>query len=115
MRPISRWRHMMSSVVTLERRLKTDGDGNPEYDAPVPYAAHIARSRTLLRGAMGQEVDSQQAVYLATTDLVQPEDRITLSTGDVGSTEERAIHPAILRVEPRFDGAGVNHVVVYME
>jgi hypothetical protein len=30
---------------------------------------------------------------------VRPEDRITLSTGDVGSTESYAINPAIVAIE----------------
>jgi hypothetical protein len=116
MRPIARWRHMMSSVVVVEPRTGTDGDsGVGTYGSPLTYRAHLSRKVRLVRNAAGEEVNSGQAVYLDASVAVQPTDRVTLSTGDVGSTGSHQLQPAIIAVERRFDGDGPHHVVVYLE
>ena len=114
MRPISRFRHLMSSTVTVAPRSGNDGYGKPTYGAAVTYRAHLSRKRNVVRGSTGQEVVSQQAVYLATADNIQPTARVTLTTGDVGSTTPDAINPLILAVERRFDGNEPHHVVLYL-
>jgi hypothetical protein len=116
MRPIARWRHLMSSVVTFEPRTGTDTDtGLPTYGAATTYRAHLSRKRQLVRGEAGLEVDSGQTVHLDAAPAIEPTARITLSTGDVGSTEASAIHPAIVAVERRYDQSGPHHTVVYLE
>jgi hypothetical protein len=102
----------MSSTVTVEAATGRDGYGKPTYGAATSYRAHVQGKRTLVRDALGQEVVSSQSVYLATGDPIQPTDRVTLSTADVGSTEGFALSPPILAVERRFDGNGPHHTVL---
>lgn len=115
MRPISRWRHMMSSTVTVAARSGIDADGAPSYGTAVTYRAHISRKNRLVSGRQGEEIDSGQAVYLDTNAPIQTTAKVTLSTGDVGSTEAYAVTPKIVAVERRFDQIGAHHVVIYFE
>lgn len=116
MRPIAAWRHLMSSVVTFEPRTGTDTDtGLPTFGSAVTYRAHLSRKRQLVRGEAGLQVDSAQAVHLDAAPLIEPTARITLSTDDVGSTGDSALHPTIVSVERRYDQSGPHHTVVYLE
>ncbi len=114
MRSINHFLHMMSSSVQVAERSGSDGYGKPTYGSAATYRAHLSRKRRLVRNESGQEVVSGQAVYLATSANIQPTARITLSTSDVGSTEQWAVQPPIMSVERRFDGAGPHHVVLYL-
>lgn len=115
MRPVSRWRHLMSSRVSVAARSGVDGYGKPSYGAAATYAAHVRGERTLVRNASGQEVVSSQTVYLATAASVLPSAQVTLSTSDVGSTEGWALHPPILAVERRSDQNAPHHVVLRLQ
>lgn len=115
MRAISRFRHLMSSTVLIAPRTGQGTYGAPTFGADVAYPAHLSRRRRLVRAPNGQEVVSGQALYLGTAADIQPTARVTLSTGDVGSTESHAIHPTIVSVERRFDQRGPHHVVVFLE
>jgi hypothetical protein len=44
---------------------------------------------------------------------VLPDAQITLSTGDVGSTENWAIHPTIISVTRAFDEDSPHHVEIF--
>lgn len=114
MRPISRWTHLMSSRVGISLRTCQDGYGKPVYGTATTYRAHLARKRQIVRNQGGQDVESMQALYLATTDVIPETARVTLSTADAGSTETYALHPAIRAVERRYDQRGPHHVVVYL-
>lgn len=105
---------MMASTVTVEPQTGTDGYGKPTYGAASTYRAHLSRKRQLFRSGNGQEVASEQVLYLGTADDVQPTSRLTLSTGDVTSTESYAIHPTIRGVERRFAESGPHHVVLFL-
>lgn len=115
MRRIARWRHMMSSTVSLAARAATDAYGTPTYGAAVSYPAHLRGERVLVRTVSGQQVESTQAIYLGTNASVDPTAQLTLSTSDVGSTEGFALHPPILAVERRSDGAGPHHCVLRLQ
>lgn len=114
MRPASAWLHLMSSTVRIAARTSGDGYGKPEYGTPVAYRCHVSRARGLYRDGMGQTVNAEQVLYLATADAIEPTAQVTMSTGDVGSTEDYALHPQLLGVERRFDGTGPNHVVLFI-
>lgn len=114
MRPITRWAHLMSSSVSVAARTSQDGYGKPVYGTPTTYRAHVSRRRRMVRSQSGQEVTSEQALYLATTDFIAESSQITLSTQDAGSTEPYALHPVIRAVERRSDQRGPHHVVVYL-
>jgi hypothetical protein len=113
-RPISAWNHMMSTSVLIAAKTGQDTYGKPTYGSDVSYKAHLARGRTLVRTATGQQIESGQAVYISGTPAVQPTARLTLSTADVGSTEAYAINPTIQRVERLYDGNGAHHVVLWL-
>lgn len=112
MRPIRGFEHLMSTSVTVAARTSEDRYGKPTYGTPVRYKAHISNTRTLVRTLTGQQVESGQAIYLSTTAAIQPSAQVTLSTADVGSTQEAAIHPTIISVERLSDKSGPHHVVL---
>ena len=114
MRPVSAFAHLMSSTVLIASRLGQDSAGRPLFDVDVSYRAHIGRTQQLVRTATGQEVASQKTVWLATADPILPTARITLSTGDVGSTEPSVIRPPIVAVERLSDGRGPHHTVLFL-
>lgn len=114
MRHVSKWAHLFSSTVQVAPQTSVDRYGKPVYGTAVSYRAHISRKRQLVRTDNGQEVQSMQQVHLMASIAVQPIAQLTLSTADVGSTEEHAIHPTIVAVERRFDGAGPHHVVLHL-
>lgn len=113
MRPISGWHHLMSSVITVQPLTGKDVNQMPTYGAAVTYKAHLSRRRQIVRNVKGEEVMSNQACYVGAPAAIEPTALITLSTGDVGSTEAFAINPAIVAVERRFDETGPHHIVVY--
>jgi hypothetical protein len=113
-RSIARWRHLMSSRVLIAARSTEDRYGAPSFGADVAYDAHLARRRKIVRNEMGQEVVSNQAVYLNGAPDVAPTCRVTLSTADVGSTAPTALTPPVMAVERRFDQSGPHHTVLYL-
>lgn len=115
MRAIASFRHLMSSTVSVAPRTGQDGYGKPTYGATTAYRAHLSRKPQLVRTGGGQEVDSRMAAYLDTADPILETSQVTLSTSDVGSTEDTLVHPPIAAVERRFDNAGPHHVVVFFE
>lgn len=114
MRPISGWAHLMSSTVTVAARSSIDRYGKPQYGTAVSYIAHISRKRRVVRNAAGQELVSEQTVHLNSAVDVLPTAQVTLSTADVGSTEEWAIHPLIVSVTRAFDENGPHHTTLYL-
>ena len=65
--------------------------------------------------AEGQQILSSQSLHLATTDPIQAVAQVTMSTGDVGSTEAIYLHPLIRAVERLFDGSSAHHVVLRLQ
>mgnify|MGYP001614272230 CR=1 FL=1 len=72
--------------------------GEPSYGSAVTYQCALIGDMKLIRNAQGQEVPSKQTAYLMSNAAITPEDYVTLSTDDVGSTESFALHPVILAV-----------------
>ena len=92
-----------------------DGYGGASYGSAVVYEAAVVGKSEKVVGADGQEVVSRQTVYLKADAPLRPQDRITLSTGDVGSTESYAINPTILSIG-RFPFGGTQGcTVVYLK
>ena len=92
---------LMRQTVQLSASTGTyDFDGQVTYGANVAYqCAVVGEIKTVLNG-QGQEVPSAQAVYLMSNAPIRPDPdyKITLSTGDAGSTETYALSPPILAV-----------------
>lgn len=114
MRAIGGWAHFMSSTVLVAARSGVDRYGKPTYGTDVSYIGHLSRKRRMVRNASGQEVISEQAVHLNTNVDVLPSARVTLSTGDVSSTESWALNPLIVAVERDFDQMGPHHTVLFL-
>ena len=115
MRPISAFAHMMSSNVAVAPKSGQDGYGAPTYGASTTYRAHLSRKSQFVRTNAGQEVFSKMSAHLATDDPILGDAQVTLSTSDVGSTEDYALHPTILFVDRRFDENSSHHVVLFFE
>ena len=90
---------LMKQRVQVAPRASYDGDGEATYGTAVTYQAAVVGEMRMVRTATGQEVPSRQSVYLMSAAAIRPEDQVTLSTGDVGSTESYAIQPTILAVD----------------
>ena len=106
---------LMRQHVTIAPFSGYDGYGAASYGAGVAYNAAVVGDVKRVVGVDGQEVPSTQTVYLKSNAAVRPEDRITLSTEDVGSTETYAIQPPIMAVG-RFPFGGTQAcTVVYLK
>jgi hypothetical protein len=112
--PIASFSHLMPDSVTYEPRTGTDAYGDPTFGIPKTYRARVVGEQKLIRGFSGEEVVSAQTVYLAAKIVAQPLDRITLSTGIVGSTQATAIRPPLLGAKRIPDQAGAHHVTLYL-
>lgn len=89
---------LMRQRVLIARKSAYDTDGVASYSADVSYQCAVIGEMRKVRNAQGDEVPSRQSVYLMSAAAVTPEDRITLSTQDVASTESYALQPEILAV-----------------
>lgn len=112
MRPIGAWKHMMSSSALVAAKTGTDGFGKPTYGTAVRYDAHLSRKPEMVLTAQGQQVLSNQSLHLATAAPIQATAQVTLSTGDVGSTEAIYLTPLIYAVERLFDESGAHHTIL---
>lgn len=89
---------LMRNSVTVEPFASYDAYGNASYGAAVHYECAVVGKMEKVIGLDGQEVPSRQTIYLKSGKTMRPEDRVTLSTGDVGSTEAYAINPTIISI-----------------
>ena len=106
---------LMKQSVSLAPFQSYDGYGNPSYGSDVAYECAVIGEIKRVVTKDGQEVPSRQTVYLKSNVTVRPEDRITLSTGDVGATEAYAITPAILGVGLFPFGTNAGITIIYLK
>lgn len=95
---VRQWAPLMKQRVTIKPFAGYDSFGKPTYGTAVIYQCALIGEMKVVRNDAGQEVPSKQTAYLMSNAAVRPEDQITLSTGDVGSTQSYAINPRILSV-----------------
>lgn len=112
--PVSEWRDLMRQTVSVAPFSSMDGYGKPTYGPAKTYRARVTGKRRMVRDAEGREVVSSQTVYLASNAAIGPKDRITLSTGDAGSTDPAALSPEILAVGRFPDGRLMHHTEIYL-
>lgn len=115
MRLVSGWKRMMRQSLTLAAKTGRDSYGNETHStSPATYRCRLVGKRQMVRTAEGQELASNWMAYLMTEAAVSPDALVTLSTGDVGSTETHAVHPPILSVG-RYpaDNGGFHHTVLF--
>jgi hypothetical protein len=106
---------LMKQSVSIAPFTGYDGYGNASYGAAVEYEGAVVGDIKRVVNTAGQEVPSKQTVYLKANAMIRPEDQITLSTSDVGSTESYAINPPILTVGLYPFGANRACTVVYLK
>jgi hypothetical protein len=105
---------LMRQTVTIAPWESYDDWGEPTYGTAQTYRCAVVGEMKMVRSATGQEAPSRQTIYLMSNAAIRPEDQITLSTGDVGSTESYAINPRILSVGRFPFLRGQYHSVVYL-
>jgi hypothetical protein len=93
---IATWRRLMRQTALVAARTGQDSFGVPTYGSDVTYRGRLVGKRRLVLNTLGQQVISAQTFFVASGDNILPDARITLSTGDVGSTESWALQPKIL-------------------
>ena len=107
-------RDLCRQTVEVARRTCADDYGEVVYGNDVAYSARVAGRHRLVRDARGEQVLSTRTVYFAGAPALDVHDRVTLSTGDVGSTEEMVRRPALLDVQRLPDDLGGVSVVAYL-
>ena len=90
---------LMKQHATVERKSSYGSYGEAGYAAGVVYNGALVGEMRAVRRANGDEAISSQSFYMMSAAGFTPEDRITLSTEDVASTESWALQPEILAVE----------------
>lgn len=98
---------LMSSEITVEPFSSLDGWGNTTYGPAVSYQCRIVQKRRQILNIKGAVVLSETTIYVATTDQINIEDRITLPS------EYAFRQPSILRVSRETDEEALHHTVVY--
>ena len=106
---------LMQQHVTIEPFTAYDAYGVASYGSAVSYEAAVVGKIERVVTVEGQEVPSRQTVYLKSNVMMRPEDRITLSSGDVGSTESYATQPAIVSIGRYPMGTTAGCTVVYLK
>lgn len=101
-------------TVQIAARTGVDGYGEPTYGANAAYRVRISGKRRMIRNFAGVEVLSTHTIHFAATPAIGAHDRITLSTGDVNSTETGAITPSILAVGKFPDDTGRISLTVFL-
>lgn len=105
----------MGQTIKIAPFTGRDGYGNLTYGTDVVYRGRLVGKRRLVRNDQGEQVLSTQTIYLGSNVNVSTKDRVTLSTGDTGSTEPALLTPPILEVG-RFpdDSRRFHHVAIFL-
>lgn len=106
---------LMRQSVSVAPFQSYDAYGSASYGSTVEYEAAVVGKSEKVLDQHGQEVLSRQTIYLKSDAALRPEDQITLSTGDVGSTESYAINPTILSIGRFPFGGSQGCTVVYLK
>ena len=105
---------MCRQVVQVAARTGVDGYGEPTYGANTAHRVRISGKRRLVHTFAGEEVMATHTIYFAATPSIGAHDRVTLSTGDVNSTEAGALTPPILAVGKYPDDLGRVSLTVFL-
>lgn len=92
----------------------SDAYGEATYGADIKHAVRLVARHRLVRSPQGEQVVSTHTAYFLAALNLDVHDRVTLSTGDVGSTETTVRRPAILSVGRYPDDRGRTYVVAYL-
>ncbi len=89
---------LMRQKATITSWTGNDQYGKPTYGAATAVQCALVGDMKLVRDRTGQLVPSRSQLYLMSNMAVQPQDLVTLSTADVGSTMTSLLQPPILSV-----------------
>lgn len=87
---------LMRQRCTVAPYTGADAYGKPTWGTAVTFQCAVVGEQKLVRDSKGQQVPSRSTVYLMSAASVGPQDKVTLSTGDVGSTESIMTSPPIV-------------------
>ena len=104
----------MKQRATIERKSGYGDYGETSFSTGVVYQCCVVGKIKKVTNAGGEDAISSQQVILMTNLGFTPEDRITLSTNDVASTEAWALQPEILAVSryPFLNGQFVTEIAL---
>ena len=102
------------SVVQVASRTGVDGYGENTYSADVARRCRLTGRVRTVTSFQGEQVVSTHQIFLADNGTIGQHDRVTLSTGDVNSTETGARQPKILAVGTYPDDQGRSHRTVFL-
>ena len=105
---------MCRSTVQIAPRTGIDGYGHMSYGADVARRCRLTGRVRTVTNFQGEQVVSTHQLYLADAGAVGQHDRVTLSTGDVNSTETGARQPKIVAIGRYPDDLGRTHVTVFL-
>lgn len=106
---------LLRQVIKVAPFTGRDGYGNPTYGTDVVYRGRLVGRRRLVRNDQGEQVVSTQTVYLGSNANLSTKDKVTLTTGDAGSTEAALLTPPILEVGRYPDETGrFYHVALFL-
>ena len=114
MRPASAWLHMCRDSITIESFASRDSYGDITYGSAVSYTARVVGEQKLVRDFSGNEVVSKHTVLIPSPIVVQPEDRVRLSSSLVNSTQDSALYPPLLGCSRIPDQNGSHHAVLFL-
>ena len=104
---IIEWEDLLVQTIPVEPFIGNDKFGEATFGAAVPYTGRAVGKTRLVRDFQGVERVSSYTVYMNTTNLFSPKDRITLPAGY--SPQQ----PLILSTAIFPDEIGVHHTVIY--
>lgn len=96
---------LMRQVITIETPSGFAQSGEPTFNDPVTYRCQLTGKRKMTVNANGETVMSGMTAIFESGDPFDTRSRVTLATGDIGSTESHLITPAIASVH-RFSDDG---------
>ena len=105
---------MMPDVISYQVAGAKDSYGDITFGAIKTYRARIIGEQKMVTSFQGEEVTSNQTVYVAGVIVAQPEDMITVSTSIVNSTQFSATHPKMVGAKRIPDQFGTHHSTLYL-
>jgi len=105
---VSDFLDFMADTVTIEPFVSRDAYNVPSFGTAVTHPARVVGKVRMVRNQLGEEKVSKTTVYLGTSNVFSPEDRLTLPTGNV------PLQPPILAVGFFPDEEGAHHTTLFV-
>lgn len=99
---------LMTQTIKVAPVTDLDVNGKETFGADVSYTGRVSGKVTPVRTVSGEVKDSMKTVWLATTDIISPDARVTLPAGEV------PLQPPILAVGTFPDESGAHHTVLFL-